>query len=66
MNIKEILKRKKFAEKGFKLERTPIVGIGYTTSLEYFPCNYRHCFEAAIKRNNDGFYVCEEHGKERK
>jgi hypothetical protein len=64
MNWEELFRKKKFAPKGYRT--VPLDGyVGYVTTLEYFTCNYKGCYEPAITRTAEGFY-CEKHLKEHK
>ena len=72
MSLEDILDRKKLAPKGYRAVPIDVVcehyrGIprGFATTLEYFSCNYRGCFEPAMKKLAEG-YFCEKHLKEAK
>lgn len=72
MSWEELFKRKKFALKGYKAVPLEVncdyykgEARGYATTLEYFTCNHRSCYEPAIKKTATG-YFCEKHLKEAK
>lgn len=54
---------KKFAEKGYRAKSLDDTRILYP--LEYFTCNWRGCWEPAMKKIGDNFR-CEKHLKEAK
>lgn len=52
---------KKFAPKGYR--SVPLEGyIGLVTTLEYFTCNHRSCYEPAVDKVGEN-YLCEKHLK---
>ena len=51
---------KRFAEKGYRAVSLDDTRLLY--SLEFYPCNYRSCWEPAIKKVGED-YLCEKHAK---